>query len=305
VEGRVGRVACFDVGGTFLKFGLMSADGSIGDAASVATPDTLDAFIDAVAAMLDKVPDVPVAIAVAGVVVRDTGLVKSANISAIDGVALGGELERKLGRKVIVGNDADCFALAEATFGSGRGKRIVFGIILGTGVGGGLVFNGEIVQGAGGLGGEWGHGPIVRGCVGDPPVDVPRFPCGCGQEGCVDTVGGARGIERLHHAITGETHDSRTIVANWLKGEARARHTMSAYLDLISEPLALIVNTVDADILPVGGGLSSVPQLIALIDEAVRKRILRQAPKGLIVPGALGRNAGMIGAGVLALRQVA
>jgi N-acetylglucosamine kinase len=301
----VRRVSCFDVGGTFLKFGIMSEDGSISEVASVPTPRSLEAFIDAVAKLLAGAGDTPVAIAVAGVAERGTGLVKSANIPAIDDVVLGRVLEKTLGRKVIVGNDADCFALAEATFGSGAGKPIVFGIILGTGVGGGLVFNGEIVQGAGGLGGEWGHGPIVRSRAGDPPVDLPRFPCGCGQEGCVDTVGSARGIERLHHAITGETRDSRAIVANWLKGEETARHTMSAYLDLIAEPLALIVNTVDADILPVGGGLSSVPQLIAAIDEAVRKRILRKAPKGLIVPGALGRDAGLIGAGVLALKEAA
>lgn len=298
------RVACFDVGGTFLKFGVMGGDGCISDAASVPTPATLEAFIDAVAKLLPD-EDMPVAIAVAGVAGRGTGLVKSANIPAIDGVALGRELESRLKRKVIVGNDADCFALAEATFGVGRGKRIVFGIILGTGVGGGLVFNGEIVHGAGGLGGEWGHGPIVRRRAGEPPVDIPRFACGCGQEGCVDTVGGARGIERLHKAVTGEALDSRTIIANWLKGEARARHTLTVYLDLIAEPLALIVNTLDADIVPVGGGLGSVPELIVAIDQAVRRRILRKADAGLIVPGALGREAGLIGAGVLALKEAA
>ena len=299
----MGRVACFDVGGTFLKFGLMNDGGRITAAASVPTPKTREAFIDAVAAQLTGVEDMPVAIAVAGVAEPGTGLVKSANIPAIDGVALGSELEARLKRKVIVGNDADCFALAEATFGSGRGKRIVFGIILGTGVGGGLVFNGEIVQGAGGLGGEWGHGPIVRSPAGDPPVDVPRLACGCGQEGCVDTVGGARGIERLYQAIAGETRDSRGIVAAWRKGEEKARHTISVYLDLIAEPLALIVNTLDADIVPIGGGLSSVPELIAAIDEAVRRRTLRKAPAGLIVPGALGKEAGLIGAGALAMRQ--
>jgi N-acetylglucosamine kinase len=301
----VRRVSCFDVGGTFLKFGVMGGDGGISGAASVPTPATLEGFIDAVAKLVSGVEEMPVAIAVAGVALRSTGLVKRANNPAIDGVALGRELEARLRRRVIVGNDADCFALAEATYGAGRGKRIVFGIILGTGVGGGLVFNGEIVHGAGGLGGEWGHGPIVRRRAGDPPVDIPRFACGCGQEGCVDTVGGARGIERLHKAVAGDALDSRTIMANWLKGEAKARHTISAYLDLIAEPLALIVNTLDADIVPVGGGLASVPELIVAIDAAVRRRILRKAPAGLIVPGALGREAGLIGAGVLALKEAA
>lgn len=299
------RAACFDVGGTFLKSGVMSDDGRIDDTASIPTPASLAGFIDAVAHRLAHVGDMPVAIAVAGVKTPGTGRVKSANIPALDDVALGEVLEARLGRKPVIGNDADCFALAEATFGAGRGKRIVFGIILGTGVGGGLVFNGAIVHGAGGLGGEWGHGPIAKSRAGDPPVDLPRFACGCGQEGCVDTVGSARGIERLHRTISGEALDSRAIVANWLKGEARARHTISAYLDLIAEPLALIVNTLDADIVPVGGGLSSVPELIAAIDAAVRKRTLRKAPEELIVPGALGRDAGLIGAGVLALKEAA
>ncbi len=185
-------------------------------------------------------------------------------------------------------NDADCFALAEATQGAGRGKAAVFGVILGSGVGGGLVLGGRLVTGAGGYAGEWGHGPVIRG--------DHAFACGCGQAGCVDTVGGARGLERLHRAETGETLGSEAIVAAWKAGEAAAGATLALWRDLVAGPLALVVNVTGADVVPVGGGLSRAQGLVAYLDEAVRVRILRRTTAPLLVPAECGPDAGLLGA---------
>lgn len=229
-----------------------------------------------------------ISISIAGVVDPLTGIGKVANIPAIDGLALGSLVEGETSLPVIVLNDADCFALAEARQGAGQGHASVFGVILGSGVGGGLVIGGRAVTGAGGYAGEWGHGPVIRGEF--------AFPCGCGQVGCVDTIGSARGIERLHKARTGKVLQSEQIVAGWRVGEDEALTTIALWRDLISGPLAMVLNVVGAGIVPVGGGLSRAPGLIAYLDEAVRARVLRATSGALLVPAKCGPDAGLLGA---------
>lgn len=229
-----------------------------------------------------------IAVSIAGVVDPVTGIGKVANIPAIDGLALGPELTVATGLPVRVLNDADCFALAEATHGAGRGHASVFGVILGTGVGGGLVIDGRLVTGAGGYAGEWGHGPVIRG--------DHAYPCGCGQTGCIDTIGGARGLERLHQARYGEPLASEAIIDRWQAGDRTAVETLELWRDLVSGPLAMVVNVVGADLLPIGGGLSRAPGLVAFLDAAVRARILRGSREPLLVPAACGPDAGLIGA---------
>ena len=195
---------------------------------------------------------------------------------------------KALGIPVQVLNDADCFTLAEARAGAGRGHRNVFGIILGSGVGGGIVLDGQLISGAGGFAGEWGHGPVIRD---------PAFACGCGQVGCIDTIGSARGLERLHHHLTGQSLTSVDIVHRWKAGEAQA---VALWLDLLSGPLAMLVNVLGPDIVPVGGGLGTEPGLIAALDVAVRQRILRNTTVPLVVPAQVSADAGLVGAAAAA-----
>lgn len=227
-------------------------------------------------------------ISIAGVVdpATETGIV--ANIPAIDGLALGPDLRAATGLPVLVLNDADCFALAEATQGAGRSHGSVLGVILGSGVGGGLVIGGRVVTGAGGYAGEWGHGPVIRGEF--------AFKCGCGQVGCIDTVGGARGLERLHRKRTAELIGSEAIIEGWIAGEAEAGETMALWRELVAGPLAMVVNLTGADIVPVGGGLSRAPGLVRYLDEALRVRILRRTSAPLLVPAECGADAGLLGA---------
>lgn len=298
-------ITCFDIGGSAIKSAVAHSPSDIRPLTRTPTPlDDFDAFAAALGAQLAAAPleaRSAMALSITGVVDPETGLITCANIPCIDGRSLAADLEARLGGRVVIANDADCFALAEAMVGAGRGHRIVFGAILGTGVGGGLVIDGRIVSGAGGYAGEWGHGPIVASTAGSPPAEIPRFACGCGLAGCLDTVGGARGMERLHRHLHGAERSSADIVEAWLQGGSAAARTIDCYVDLVSGPLALAVNIVGAGIVPVGGGLGRVPRLVARIDELVRGRILRRTDRHLVVPSVSKVEPGLIGAALLGL----
>lgn len=285
-------ILCFDIGGSRIKAAL-HAGGALAPLGEVATP-TADypAFLQALAGFARGRDLRGVAVSIAGIVDPDNGLATVANIPCATGQTLAADIGQAMRLPVVVLNDADCFALAEARKGAGRGHRVVFGVILGTGVGGGLVVRGEVVQGAGGFAGEWGHGPVVRG--------AHALACGCGQVGCLDAVGGARGLERLHRALhdlpAAAVADSRAILSGWHRGDRQALATVAEWRSLIAGPLALVVNTVGASVLPAGGGLANDARLLAFLDEALRGMILRRTGGPLLVPAICGPDAGLIGA---------
>ena len=269
-------ILAFDIGGSRIR---AARDGvALGE---VATP--LADFAAFVAALRGFVvaSERGIAISIAGVVDSETGRNTVANIPGLEGRPVAAEVQAALGLSVLVLNDADCFALAEVSAGAGRGHRRVFAVLLDSGVGGGLVMDGHVVVGAG----EWGHGPVIRD---------PLLACGCGQLGCLDTVGSARGLERLHLHLTGEALGSVAILAHWAAGEAMA--AVDLWLDLVSGPLALVVNVVGCSVVPVGGGLANVVPLITALDLAVRRRILRRMDRALVVPAQGSADAGPIGA---------
>jgi N-acetylglucosamine kinase len=297
-------ILCFDIGGSWIKSAMARSSDHIDILDRHPTP--LDDFtnfagiLHKLAAALPAKPDC-VAISMTGVVDPDTGIITCANIPCIDQRHLQADLEAILGLPVLIANDADCFVLAEAGKGAGRGHRIVLGIILGSGVGGGLVVDGRLVNAAGGFAGEWGHGPAVAAFAGDPPTAIPAYACSCGQKGCVNTIGGARGIERLHRHLHGRDASSTEIVAAWQDGDAGAARTVEVYVDLVSSPLALAVNISGASIVPAGGGLANSDKLLAEIDQSVRSRILRRFDRPLVVKAGCDVEPGLIGAALMGL----
>ena len=199
-------ILCFDIGGTAIKIAHAYARDDIRPMGRVPTPATdYAAFVAALRTAIAKAPVQPerAAFSIAGVIDPDSGLATVANIPCLTGRRLQADLEADLHLPVDLANDADCFALAEAAIGAGRGYDVVFGIILGTGVGGGVVVRGDLINAGGGFAGEWGHGPIAQRVLGDPELTLPAFPCGCGQIGCLDAVCSARGMERLHQHLHG------------------------------------------------------------------------------------------------------
>lgn len=300
-------VMCFDIGGSFIKSAVLHADDTLQPTGSVAMPArdwsafclALQQQLGAAAGLLTV--DSPVAVSAAGVVDSRQDTILAGNIPAFAGHQVSTELCRRLGRRVIIGNDADCFTLAEATSGAGEGADSVLGIILGSGVGGGLVINRQLITGAGGLTGEWGHGPITRTHFEyqGQSIDLPRLACGCGQQGCLDTFGAARGVERLWQHLYSHPADSKQIVTDWLAGDARARQVITLWSELVSEVLAVVVNTLGPDRIVAGGGLAGVPALLTLLDEQLRRRILRTTTQPLVVAGQHQQQGGLLGAGWL------
>jgi N-acetylglucosamine kinase len=302
-----GPVFCIDIGGSFMKFALSPAPGVLVPLDRVATPaDDWESFASAIAGLLDRhsgsaPAGAPLALSIAALVDPRDGVATSANIPCITGRRIALDLAALLGRPVVAANDADCLTLAEANEGAGRGHSVVFCAIMGTGIGGGLAIDGRLVRGAGGVAGEWGHGPILNTSIEieGRTLHIPRFSCGCGQSGCVDTIGGARGIERLHGFLHGGDETSHGIIELWQAGDEKAKLTVAAYLELVADPLALVVNVTGASIVPVGGGLGSVTPLIEALDRAVRKRILNRFDRPLVVPAARQEDGGLVGAAVL------
>lgn len=281
-------ILCFDIGGSRIKAALASR-GQIEALGDIPTPlREFTAFLAALRGFARRPGLRGLAISIAGVVDPDTGAIRVANIPCADGRDLAAEIGADLGLPVILLNDADCFALAEARRGAGVGHGTVFGIILGTGIGGGLVIDGRLVTGAGGYAGEWGHGPVLAA-----PFD---FPCGCGLRGCIDAVCGARGMERLHLALGGESAASTAILAGWHQGDGASVRTVGTWLDLIAPPLALVLNVVGASVVPVGGGLSNDARLVAALDTRVRGMLLRRAGQPIVVPALCRPEPGLIGA---------
>lgn len=299
-------IVCFDIGGTTIKGAVAYAPDDIRPVPRIPTPKTtFEDFAAGLKSVIDQSGGEPgcVSLSIAGVIDADTGRATVANIPSIHGRALKDELEQALGLPVIVSNDADCFVMAESEIGSGRGHRVVFGVILGTGVGGGLVIDGRLINSEGGFAGEWGHGPVAATRAGNPPVELPRFECGCGLTGCVDAIGSARGMEKLHMHLHRQDMTSEEIIAAWLGGNPDAARTIDILVDILASPLAMVINVTGATIVPVGGGLSNSRELLATLDEAVRARILRRFARPLVVPAICRIEPGLIGSAVLGLKH--
>lgn len=251
-----------DLGGTKIEALALADDGRELVRRRVSTPRAYDATLDAVASLVADVareagasPDAAVGVGIPGAVVPATGLVKNANSTWLNGRPLGRDFETRLGRPVRLTNDANCFALSEAADGAGAGGAIVFGVILGTGVGGGVVVNGTCLTGANSLAGEWGHNPLpwARG------DELPGPPCYCGRTGCVEQFLSGPAFARDHAAHTGETRTTYELVDAAARGDAGARASLARYHDRLARALAAVVNLLDPDVIVLGGGMSNVP----------------------------------------------
>lgn len=302
-------ILCFDIGGSLIKMASAETPEDLRLLGSVPTPGRdRDAFMQVLRDVIGDcaTPPARISISMAGVADPDTGKARIANIPCLDGLPLQAELETALGLPVDLTNDADCFVLAEQALGAGRDHDVVFGVIIGTGVGGGLVVRGELINANGGFAGEWGHGPVAQRIVGDPPVSLPAFPCGCGLSGCLDAICSARGLEKLHgHLHSGEAADSRAIIDGWQAGGGRESRTVEIWLELMAGPLSMVQNLLGADIIAVGGGLSNAVPLIEALDRAVRARTLRRLDRPLVVRASCRIEPGLIGAAIIGLRNQA
>ena len=236
-----------DLGGT--KIEAIVLDGvSEAFRKRVATPrGDYEATIRAVAALVKEAGEGTVGVGIPGNLSRVTGLVKNANSTWLIGRPLKQDLERAIGREVRLENDANCFALSEATDGAGKGSAVVFGVILGTGVGGGVVAHGKLLAGPNGIAGEWGHNPLPAPTADDLPLPA----CYCGRFGCIETYLSGPGLSNDYRKKTGETLTPEQIVA--LDGDS-----LSRYAERLARALGSVINVLDPDVIVLGGGMSNV-----------------------------------------------
>lgn len=219
-----------------------------------------------------------------------TGRLKNSNTTCLNGRALGADLTQTLGVEAVLANDANCCALAEATLGAGRGRRVVMGLILGTGVGGGIVVDGRVLEGRHGIAGEWGHNPIGG----------ETTACYCGRSGCVETVISGPALERHYRAQGGEELRLPEIVQRSRAGEALARATVERLRVRFGEAIAAVINILDPDAIVIGGGVGNLDELYEpATREAIRRYLFNPELRTELLRPALGDSAGVFGAAML------
>jgi fructokinase len=262
-----------DLGGTKIAGLAIARDGRTLAQRRTATPQgdydaTVRTIAEAVRAIETEIgTTATVGVGIPGTISPRTDLVKNANSTCLIGQPLGRDLSKALDRPVRIANDADCFALSEATDGAAAGARSVFGVIIGTGCGGGLVYEGLLIQGPNAIAGEWGHNPLPWPRAWDYADERPGPLCYCGKHGCIETYVAGPGLARDHLAATGRDLPSEAIVAAADGGDAQARATMDRYVDRLARALSTIINIFDPEVIVLGGGLSQVPLLYRAVPE--------------------------------------
>ena len=253
---------------------------------------TVEAVASLVALGESVVGSSTVGIGMPGVVSPATGLVKNANSTWLNGRPLSEDLAARLGRPVRLANDANCFALSEATDGAAAGLPVVFGVILGTGVGGGLVVNGRVVTGANAIAGEWGHNPLPWPEAGEWPGPS----CYCGRTGCIETLLSGPGLARDHQGRTGRELDAAGIVAAAAAGDEDARESVATYERRLARGLASVVNVFDPDAIVLGGGVSNIARLYERVPRLWTEFVFSDAVVTRLVRAVHGDSSGVRGA---------
>ncbi len=293
-EFRIG----IDLGGTKTEIAALDRGGGIAFRRRVASPrhdypatiETIGGLVAAAEAELGT--QASVGIGVPGSLSPATGLARNGNSTWLNGRPLQQDIEARLGRPIRLANDANCFTLSEAIDGAAAGARIVFGVILGTGVGGGVVVDGRALDGANGIAGEWGHTPLAA--TPDDPLS-PR-PCWCGRVNCLETFLCGPALEAEFRMAGGESLSCDRIALRAAGGDAAAQAVYGRYLARLARALAGIVNVLDPDVIVLGGGVSNIPDLGARIAERWGPHVFSDRIVTRIVRAAHGDSSGVRGA---------
>lgn len=291
-----------DLGGTKIEVAALGAGGAVLHRQRVPTPrGDYAATLEAIAGLVEQAERATgqrgsVGVGIPGIPAPATGRVKNANSTWLIGQPLPHDLEARLGRPVRVANDANCFALSEAVDGAGAGARVVFGVIVGTGTGGGVVVDGRVLVGPNGIAGEWGHNPLPW----PQPGELPGPTCYCGRSGCIEGWLSGPALARDHAATTGEALQAPEVVARAAQGEAAAQATLARHAERMARALASVINVLDPDVIVLGGGLSLLPHLYeqvpALWGRWVFSGGLADPVRTRLVPAVHGDASGVRGA---------
>ena len=287
-----------DLGGTKIEIIALTQDGRELLRRRIATPkEDYRAILGAVAALVRESETKlggtgSVGIGTPGSISRASGLLRGSNSVCLNGKPIKADFEALLGREVRITNDANCFALSEATDGAAAGAEIVFGVILGTGVGGGIVVRGHVLTGPNAIAGEWGHNPLPW-----PKDDErPGYPCFAGHSGCIETFLSGPGIERDHLRASGEALTAHDIGARAASGDAACEATLKRYEERLARALAHVINILDPDVIVLGGGMSNLQRLYANVPALWGPRVFSDRVDTRLVPHKYGDSSGVRGA---------
>lgn len=287
-----------DLGGTKIEAIALDEEGRELARRRIATPrgdypGTLDAIAELVTALESGLGQRgTVGVGIPGALSPASGMVKNGNATWINGRPLDRDLTARLGRPVRLANDANCFALSEATDGAAAGRRVVFGVILGTGCGGGLVVDGKVHTGPNAIAGEWGHNPLPW----PEPGEWPGARCPCGRTGCIEVFVAGPGLARDFEEATGQRATAPEIVARAGAGDAAAEAALVRHEGRLARALAALVNVLDPDVIVLGGGLSNVQRLYTNVPRLWQRWGFSDRLDTPLVPPVHGDSSGVRGA---------
>jgi fructokinase len=289
-----------DLGGTKTAITVLGADGAELVGRRAATPgSTYESAVATLAEMILAAEGAAGAPCSVGIgmpgSISSGGLVRNAFNTVFNGHPLRADLERLLAREVRIANDANCFALSEAVDGAARGAHVVFGIILGTGAGSGVVVGGRVVEGPNLNAGEWGHNPL-------PWMSADEYPgprCSCGRLGCIEQFVSGPALERDHAATTGRVLQPTAIAGEAARGDAASEATLRRYEDRLARALAHVINLLDPDVVVLGGGVSNLDRLYANVPPLLPRYAYSGSVKTPLLRAAHGDASGMRGAALL------
>jgi fructokinase len=287
-----------DLGGTKIELAALDRGGAVLLRRRVATPaGDYDATIRAIRAMVEAAEAAlgrrgTVGIGIPGAISRMTGLVKNANSTCLIGRAFDRDVMAALGRAVRFANDANCFALSEAVDGAGTGAAVVFGSILGTGVGGGVVVDGRVLGGINAIAGEWGHCPLPWPADDERPGRL----CYCGKRGCVETFLSGPGLAADYARATGKRLEAAAIAAAAAAGDVAAEASLARYEDRLARALAAVINLLDPDVIVLGGGLSGIARLYEAVPRRWGAYVFSDHVATRLLPPRHGDSSGVRGA---------
>jgi fructokinase len=282
---KIEGIALDDHGQTRVRRRITAPRGEYGD--------TLRAVSGLVATIESELTSVAtVGVGIPGTISPATGLVKNSNSTWLNGTRLAHDLPKLLERPVRFANDANCFALSEATDGAAAGASTVFGVIVGTGTGGGIAIDGRVLVGSNAIAGEWGHNSLPW----PRPGESPGIACYCGRSGCIETFLSGPGMSRDYQTASGTPATPEEIVAAAARGELNAIQCLERYEDRFARALASVINVVDPDVIVLGGGLSNVDRLYSTIPSRLGAFVFSDVIVTRVVRAMHGDSSGVRGA---------
>jgi fructokinase len=290
-----------DLGGTKIEIIALDESGNALLRRRVVTPQNdYVATLQATAGLVHEVEALlgrkgTVGIGTPGAISRATGLLKNSNSVCLNGQPLLNDLEKLLERQIRIENDANCFALSEAVDGAAAGARVVFGVIIGTGVGAGIVVNGQVLTGPNAIAGEWGHNPLPWPNHNELPGGV----CYCGKSGCIETWLSGPGMAQHHAQRSGKIWDAPRIIAGAAQGDAACEQTLLEYEDRLARALSHVINILDPDVIVLGGGMSNITRLYQNVPKLWSKYVFSDRVDTRLVQNRHGDSSGVRGAACL------